>query len=130
MTKETYEKTMNSIYSWSVKDEKVKPPKSELPECIKSRVRWLLSLTYDDFYRPGPGISFIGQLKCVLPDPDEEKKAKEDWELRASAKWLPISDEYKQYYQDNRAYFSVQITAAVAIGLLFGLNEDNNFRDA
>lgn len=123
MTKDTFEKTMNSIYKWSIKDEKVKPPKSELPECIKSRVWWLLSLTYDDFYRPGPGISFIGQLKCVLPDPDEEKKAKEDWEFRASAKWLPISDEYKQYYQDNRAYFSVQITAAVAIGLLFGLND-------
>lgn len=36
-----YDKLMNSIYLWSVTDGKSTPPKSELPECIKERVRWV-----------------------------------------------------------------------------------------
>lgn len=123
MTKDTFEKTMNSIYKWSIKDGKIDPPKSELPECIKERVRWLLSLANNDYI---PGISFLGQIESVLPDPDEEEKHKKDWESGSFTDWLPLSDEYKQYYQDNRAYFSFTIPAAVAIELLFGLNEDDN----
>ena len=120
MTKETFSKAMSSIYNWSVIDGKIDPPKSQLPECIKERVRWIYGLTKKDYI---PGISFTGEIESVLPNPDEEEDLKKDWESGSSADWFPISDEYKMFYKENRAYFSFTIPAAVAIELLFGLND-------
>lgn len=112
-----YDKLMNSIYLWSVTDGKSTPPKSELPECIKERVRWV-----DNIASKWPLI-FSGEIELVLPNPAEEEEVKK----RLSPlddEWLPISKEYKDYYSKNIHFTKTILLEAVVVALIFGLNDE------
>lgn len=114
-----YDKLMNSIYLWSVTDGKSTPPKSELPECIKERVRWV-----DNIASEWP-LTFSGEIELVLPDPDREEEVKQ----RLSPlddEWLPISQEYKDYYSKNIHFTKTILLEAVVVPLIFGLNDEED----
>lgn len=107
-----YKKILRSIYKWSVKKSKATPPKSELPECIKERVRWILK-AHHDF-----PITFIGSLIFAFPDPDCEEELKKDFEFGGDT-WFPISKQYKEYYS-----YRALIEQEVAIAIIYGLNDE------
>lgn len=114
-----YDKLMNSIYLWSVTDGKSTPPKSELPECIKERVRWV-----DNIASEWP-LTFSGEIELVLPNPDNEEEVKK----RLSPlddEWLPISQEYKDYYSKNIHFTKTILLEAVVVALIFGLNDEED----
>ena len=110
-------KIMRSINNWNVNNGKAEPPKSGLPECIKKRVRWVIKLS-----REAP-ITFIGCIKFSFPDPDDEWKIKKEFEF-GETDWLPITDEYKKYWNEYFNYRSV-LEEAVAVALIYGLNDDS-----
>lgn len=112
-----YDKLMNSIYLWSVTNGKSTPPKSELPECIKERVRWV-----DNIASEWP-LTFSGEIELVLPNPADEEEVKQ----RLSPlddEWLPISQEYKDYYSKNIHFTKTILLEAVVVALIFGLNDE------
>ena len=112
-----FKKMMRSICSWNVNHGKAKPPKSELPECIKERVRWVIKIS-----KEAP-VTFIGSIAFAFPDPDDEWKIKKEFEF-GETDWLPISDEYKKYWKEYFNYRSV-LEEAVAVALIYGLNDDS-----
>lgn len=111
-----FKKIMRSINSWNVNNGKAEPPKSELPECIKERVRWVIKLS-----KEAP-ITFIGCIKFSFPDPDDEWKIKKEFEFGGS-NWLPISAKYKKYWDEYYSYIPV-LGEAVAVALIYGLNDE------
>lgn len=115
-----FKKIMRSICSWNVKHGKAKPPKSELPECIKERVRWLIKIS-----KEAP-VTFIGSITFAFPDPDNEWKIKKEFEFGkfGGANWLPASDTYKKYWNEYYNYLPI-LEEAVAVALIYGLNDDS-----
>lgn len=111
-----YKKILRAIYKWNVKKHKAIPPKSELPECIKERVRWILKAHHD------LPITFIGSLIFAFPDPDCEGELKKDFESGGDT-WFPISKQYKEYWKEYYSY-RVLLEQEVAIAIIYGLNDE------
>lgn len=111
-----YKKILRAIYKWNVTKHKAIPPKSELPECIKERVRWILK-AHHEF-----PITFIGSLIFAFPDPDCEEELKKDFEFGGDT-WFPISQQYKEYWKEYYSY-RVLIEQEVAIAIIYGLNDE------
>lgn len=107
---------MRSIYKWSITKSKATPPKSELPECVKERVRWILKAHHD------LPITFIGSLIFAFPDPDCEGELKKDFEFGGDT-WFPISKQYKEYWKEYYSYRAL-IEQEVAIAIIYGLNDE------
>lgn len=114
-----YDKLMNSSYLWSVTDGKSTPPKSELPECIKERVRWV-----DNFASKLP-LTFSEEIELVLPNPADEEEVKQGLSL-LDDEWLPISQEYKDYYSKNIYLTKTILLEAVVVALVYGLNDEED----
>lgn len=111
-----YKKILRSIYKWSITKSKATPPKSELPECVKERVRWILKAHHD------LPITFIGSLIFAFPDPDCEGELKKDFEFGGDT-WFPISKQYKEYWKEYYSYRAL-IEQEVAIAIIYGLNDE------
>lgn len=115
-------KIQDSIFNWTVKDQKCMPPESQLPECIKKRIRWgNKMLAYE------PTLVFTQVLNLVLLEPEKEKETYQEIHDKthdAIVKWLPLDQDYKDYYQKYHAYFDRFLVKAVAIALIYGLNDD------
>ena len=112
-----YDKLMNSIYLWSVTDGKSTPPKSELPECIKKRIRWL----WDKCNGCGD-VTFSECFDLVLPDIAKEKELKDKY----LDYWLPIGDDYKQFFANFDINLLDLLEKAVAVALVYGLNDEED----
>ena len=112
-----YKKILRAIYKWNVTKHKAIPPKSELPECVKERVRWILK-AHHEF-----PITFIGSLIFAFPDPDCEEELKKQFEVGGDT-WLPISKQYKEYWKEYYSYRAL-IEQEVAIAIIYGLNDEH-----
>ena len=112
----TFEELVSSVEDWQNGKDKPIPPKSELPDCIKKRVAWVRNncMVIDD-------INFIDCLQIALPGPLEENKLKEKYQDF----WLPMGDDYKQYCLHFYAPLLNILGQAVAVALIYGLNDDS-----
>lgn len=95
---------MDGIYGWTVKDDKVEPPKHNFPKEVKNRVDYFAEMLED-------GMMFLGCLDCIFSD---EKPEYYDW--GASKDWLPKSEEFKKWEGSSPSLAQCEI----AIYLLFG----------
>ncbi|RMC50115.1 hypothetical protein F5ESL0263_03615 [Lactobacillus sp. ESL0263] len=66
-----------------------------------------------------------GGIELVLPNPADEEEVKQ----RLSPlddEWLPISQEYKDYYSKNIHFTKTVLLEAVVVALIFGLNDEED----
>lgn len=111
-----WEQLVPSVEGWQNGKDKPIPPKSELPECIKKRVKWVRNNIIDI-----DNVTFTDCMQIALPSPVDESK------LRAEYRdlWLPMSDDYKQYCHHFNARLLNMLGQAVAVALIYGLNDDS-----
>ena len=66
MTIDTLKEKLDGIYGWSVKGDKVEPPKHTFPKAVKDRADYFAEMFQD-------GMTFLGCLDCIFSDkkPDD-----------------------------------------------------------
>jgi len=116
----TFKQLVPSVEGWQNGKNHPIPPKSELPECIKKRVKWVRNNLMDI-----DNVTFIDCMQIALPSPIDENKFREEYRDL----WLPMDDDYKQYCLQFNARLLNFLGQAVAVALIYGLN-DSSERDA
>lgn len=114
-----------SVFDWRNGEHRPLPPKSELPECIKKRVRWV----QDRCMGGESDLTFIDCLTIAAPDVKKRKRLAKEY----SSYWQPIDDDYKQFWAQFYKKFGTEgeclveiVQEAVAAALLYGLREDDD----
>lgn len=112
----TFKQLLLSVEGWKNGKDKPMAPKSELPDCIKKRVIWVRNnlMDIDD-------VTFIDCMQIALPSPVDENKLKKEYRDL----WLPMGDDYKQYCHHFNARLLNILGQAVAVALIYGLNDDS-----
>jgi len=103
MMREILKEKMDGIYGWSVKGDKVEPPKHTFPKAVKDRADYFAEMFED-------GMTFLGCLDCIFSN---EKPDDYDW--GASKDWLPKSEKFKEWESQGSGLAQCEI----AIYLLF-----------
>lgn len=110
----TFKQLVPSVEGWQNGKDHPIPPKSELPECIKKRVKWVRNNLMDI-----DNVTFTDCMQIALPGPLEENKLREKYQDL----WLPMGEDYKQYFLHFYAPLLNILGQAVAVGLIYGLND-------
>lgn len=111
MTIDAFKERMDGVYGWSVKGDKVEPPKHTFPKAVKDRADYFAEMSQD-------GMTFLGCLDCIFSNEEPE-----DYSWGASKDWLPKSEEFKEWEALGRSLAQSE----VAIYLLFdNWEEDEN----
>lgn len=108
---------LRSINGWQNGEDRPIPPKSELPECIKKRIRWVW-----DKCNGSVEITFSDIFDLVLPDTAKEKELKDKY----LDYWLPIGDDYRQFFANFDINLLDLLEKAVAVALVYGLNDEED----
>lgn len=105
---------------------------SELPKCIKKRVRWVQC----ECMTGRGGLTFIDFQKIALPNTEKEKELKDEYR----SYWLPIDDDYKDFWRQLNKQAEVStlglvstiksiIEMAVPMALIYGLNDEEELKN-
>lgn len=118
----------SSIFGWKNGAPNPKPPRSELPECIKKRIRWVR----EKCMLSGE-ITFSECLNLVLPS----QYPADEWKLadKYHDYWLPLDNDYRlfieQVFDDDlgsryAVTFLNQLEMSVVVALIYGLNDEGD----
>lgn len=97
---------MNNIFGWKIEDGKVSPPKFDFPDFVWDRIE----MSASEFEN---GLTFTGALKAVLAY--DEKKSEEEWDLGACTEWVPVTQEFIKW-RDNQPDVSMELAVALIYG--------------
>ncbi|MDN2452544.1 hypothetical protein [Lactobacillus sp. UCMA15818] len=106
-----WQKEAKKVYGWSYdpKANKVVPPKYDFPDFVIKRLDWVNE-------QADTGITFLGAITLMLNPTEEDKK---DYEVMAGDDWLPISDEFKNWLEEDRL-LEVFRQQEIILALIYG----------
>lgn len=110
-SEEKWESEIKKVYGWTFdeKAKKVSPPKFGFPDFVIERLDWICD-------QAESGLTFLGAVHLVL-EPNEQDK--EDFEVMACTDWLPMTDEFKNWLEEDRllkTYRQQEIILALIYG--------------
>lgn len=103
------ETSLKNVYGWTVSDGEAKPPEMIMPQCAKDRIAHFWA--FQEF-----GLSFLGCLKFILADDEEE--CKKEFEFGMGDDWLPPSEAFNNWRNRLRSMRELEVAAYLLYGPL------------
>ncbi|HEP1278711.1 hypothetical protein [Streptococcus pyogenes] len=101
---------MTGIYGFSVRDNKVVPPKHHFPKAVAERADYFWEMAED-------GLTLMGGMECIFADDKPE-----GFDFWATKEWLPKTEEFDEWV----GHLLSLAQSEMMIYLLFGNSGDQN----
>lgn len=108
------ETSLKNVYGWKVVGSEATPPEMIMPQCAKDRIAHFWE--FQEY-----GLSFLGCLKFILADDEEECKKEFEWGMGDD--WLPPSEDFKLWRNRLRNMRELEVAAYLLYGPLLEKEE-------